>query len=101
MGFLDALQAGVETIVTPQGYHLDVKDGITYACRTLGDFINVLLELQERRNKMVESVRAWTWRNYVEKHLEVWNYLLGNDEGIYINQHKYEDGIFSVLKFNV
>lgn len=100
MGFLDALQAGVETIVTPQGYHLDVKNGIKYACRTLDDFADVLLQLQEKRRKTVESVRDWTWGNYVDKHLELWNYLLGNEEEIYKNQHKYEDGIFSVLKFN-
>lgn len=100
MGFLDALQAGVETIVTPQGYHLDVKNGIKYACRTLDDFADVLLRLQEKRKKIVESVKEWTWGNYVDKHLEVWNYLLGNEEGIYKNQHKYEDGIFSVLRFD-
>lgn len=98
MGFLDALRAGVETIVTPQGYHLDVKDGITYACRTSGDFKQVLLDLQTKRKKLVKSVSGWTWKHYVEKHLEVWNYLLGNDEGIYKNQHLYEDGIFSVLR---
>lgn len=100
MGYLDALRAGVETIVTPQGYHLDVKDGITYACRTIPEFIDVLLRLQEKRKKIVKSVDAWTWKNYVDKHLEVWNYLLGNEEKIYRNQHMYEDGIFSVLRLN-
>lgn len=99
MGFLDALQAGVGTIVTPQGYHLDVKDGITYACRTLNDFRDVLLELQKKREKIVRSVSGWTWKNYVDKHLEIWNYLLGNEEKIYVNQHVYEDGIFSVLRY--
>lgn len=100
MGYLDALRAGVETIVTPQGYHLDVRDGITYACRTIPEFIDVLLTLQEKRKKTVKSVDTWTWKNYVDKHLEVWNYLLGNEENIYKNQHMYEDGIFSVLKLN-
>ena len=101
MGYLDALRAGVGTIVTPQGFHLDVKDGITYACRTLSDFKNVLLELQNKRKKVIESVEAWTWENYVKKHLEVWNYLLGNEEDIYKNQHMYEDGVFSILKYNI
>ena len=100
MGYLDALRAGVETIVTPQGYHLDVKDGISYACRTIGDFKDVLLTLQEKRRRRVNSVEEWTWKNYVDKHLEVWNYLLGNEEDIYINQHLYEDGIHSVLKYD-
>ena len=101
MGYLDALRAGVETIVTPQGYHLDIKDGITYPCRTIPEFRDVLLELQDKRRKIVKSVESWTWKNFVDKHLEVWNYLLGNDEELYVNQHKYEDGIFSVLKMNV
>lgn len=98
MGYLDALRAGVETIVTPQGYHLDVKDGITYACRTIPQFIDVLLGLQKKREKIVRSVDAWTWKNFTDKHLEVWNYLLGNEEVLYRNQHMYEDGIFSVLR---
>lgn len=101
MGYLDALRAGVETIVTPQGFHLDVKEGITYKCRTMPEFRDVLLCLQEKREKIVRSVETWTWRNYVDKHLEVWNYLLGNEEEIYKNQHMYEDGIFSVLRYDV
>lgn len=97
MGYLDALAAGVETIVTPQGYHLDIENGIDYPCRIVQDFIDVLLELQNKRKKKAASVSAWTWDHYAEKHLEVWNYLLGNDDGIYKNKHIYEDGIFSVL----
>ncbi len=100
MGYLDALRAGVETIVTPQGFHLDVKDGITYECRTIADFKDVLLNLQEKRKRIVNSVETWTWKKYVDKHLEVWNYLLGNEEDIYKNQHIYEDGIFSVLRYD-
>lgn len=100
MGYLDALRAGIETIVTPQGFHLDVKDGITYPCRTIVDFKEILLMLQEKRQKIVQSVDSLTWKNYVNKHLEVWNYLLGNEDGIYKNQHMYEDGIFSVLRMN-
>ena len=100
MGFLDALRAGVETIVTPQGFHLDIKDGITYPCRTINDFRETLLKLQEKRKKIIASVDTFTWENFVKKHLEVWNYLLGNEEDIYKNQHFYEDGIFSVLKMN-
>lgn len=101
MGYLDALRAGVGTIVTPQGYHLDVKDGITYACRTIPDFINVLLELQNDRKKRVQSVEGWTWKNFTDKHIEIWNYLLGNEENIYKKQHMYKDGIFSVMRYDV
>ena len=60
----------------------------------------MLLNLQMKRKRMIDSVSEWSWKNYVDKHLEVWNYLLGNEEDIYKNQHMYEDGIFSVLKYN-
>lgn len=100
MGFLDALRAGIGTIVTPQGYHLDVKDGITYACRTVDDFKNALLELQDKRKNRIKSIESWNWENFVNKHIEIWNYLLGNTEDLFINQHLYEDGIFSVLREN-
>ena len=49
MGFLDALSAGVETIVTPQGYHLDIPNGITYPCRIISDFEHVLIDIQNKR----------------------------------------------------
>ena len=100
MGYLDALAAGVGTIVTPQGFHLDVPNGITYPCRVISDFVNVLVDLQNKRKRIVNSVSDWNWDRYVDKHLEVWKYLLGNEEDIYINKHKYEDGIFSVLNVN-
>lgn len=100
MGYLDAVQAGIGTIVTPQGYHLDIKDGISYPCRVVADFVDVLLELQNERKRRIDSVKGWTWDAYVEKHLEVWKYLLGADETIYDNKHVYEDGIFSVLRVN-
>lgn len=100
MGYLDALAAGVETIVTPQGFHLDIPNGITYPCRVVSDFVNVLVDLQNKRKRMVNLVSELNWDRYVDKHLEVWNYILGNEEGIYANKHKYEDGIFSVLNIN-
>ena len=77
MGFLDALSAGVKTIVTPQGFHLDVEKGIDYSCRTIDQFTNVLYDLQYEREKRIASVADWTWENYAKKHMEVWEYLWG------------------------
>lgn len=100
MGYLDALAAGIGTIVTPQGYHLDIQDGITHPCRTIYDFVQILQKLQNERRQRVMSVSNLTWDNYVRKHIEIWKYLLGNEEEVYINKHFYEDGIFSVLGLN-
>lgn len=99
MGFLDALSAGVKTIVTPQGFHLDAENGIDYRCRTIDQFTNVLFDLQYEREKRIASVADWTWENYAKKHIEIWEYLLGRKplKELYKNQLKYEDGIFSCL----
>jgi len=101
MGYLDALAAGIGTIVTPQGFHLDTRGGLTYPCRTIADFVEVLSKLEMEKRKITDAVADWTWENYVDKHLEVWKYVLGMDEDIYVNKHRYEDGIFSVLNIEM
>lgn len=99
MGYIDALAAGVKTIVTPQGFHLDAKNGITYACETITDFVEAFQDISMEKKKLVESVEDWTWENFAKKHVEIWNYLLGNttNDELYKNRGFYNDGIFSVL----
>jgi len=98
MGFVDALAAGVETIVTPQGYHLDAKDGIAYSFNTYNELLNVFILLQKKRLKLIKSVEEWTWKNYTNKHLEIWKYLLAKDKQIpkITSCGNYCDGIYSV-----
>lgn len=97
MGYLDALAAGVGTIVTPQGYHLDVDCPIDYPCSTVKQFRDAFLDLQIRRENKLKAVSEWTWKNYTLKHLEIWNYLLKrtNLKEIYSKQLCYQDGIYS------
>lgn len=99
MGYLDALAAGVGTIVTPQGFHLDADCPIDYPCRTVEQFRQAFLDLQRKRESRVKAVSGWTWEQYVWKHLEVWNYLLKRKglKELFRNQSHYMDGIFSVL----
>lgn len=99
MGYLDALAAGAGTIVTPQGFHLDVDCPIDYPCSTVKQFRGAFLDLQNQRKAKIEAVEGWNWRNYAWKHLEIWNYLLARKslKELYRNQLCYEDGIFSTL----
>ncbi len=99
MGFLDALAAGIDTIVTPQGYHLDEGIDITYPVRTIDDITNVLLEIQKKKYKAIEFAQKSTWANYTKKHLEIWKYMLNhNDAGeILKTRGWYVDGIYSLL----
>ena len=99
MGYLDALAAGAGTIVTPQGFHLDVDCPIDYPCSTVKQFREAFLDLQEKRKRKTDAVKEWNWRNYAVKHLEIWEYLLARKplKELYKNQLIYEDGIFSML----
>lgn len=99
MGYLDAMAAGVKTIVTPQGYHLDTKTKPTYLCSTIFDFVKVLKGIQEEKKEIVNAVADWTWGNYAKKHLEIWQYLTKTKplKEIYKHQGEYMDGIFSML----
>lgn len=99
MGFLDAMAAGIGTIVTPQGYHLDTDVEITYPVSTLGDIINALKEIERKRRKYIEFANTWTWKNYTLKHIEIWKYILGIEklEVLLSNRGRYLDGIFSLM----
>lgn len=99
MGYLDALAAGVGTIVTPQGFHLDTDCKIDYPCRTVEQFRKAFIDLQRRRQEKVDAVKDWTWGNYVNKHIEIWDYILMRKDlkQLFQNQLRYEDGIYSML----
>lgn len=99
MGYLDALAAGVKTICTPQGYHLDTKAGLTYPCSTIDDFAKVLKKIQDGKKEITDAVKEWTWENFAKKHLEIWQYLTGARpmKDLFAHQSEYMDGIFSML----
>lgn len=76
MGFVDALSAGVPTIVTPQGFHLDATNGITYSFNDLHELVKIFHEISEHKSRLCQAVEAWTWPEYARKHLTLWDYLL-------------------------
>jgi hypothetical protein len=80
MGFVDALAAGVKTIVTPQGYHLDAANGITYPFIELKDFLKCFEKISQERGILVNAVEKWNWESYTQKHIEIWGYLLSKSK---------------------
>jgi hypothetical protein len=103
MGFVDALAAGIETIVTPQGYHLDALEGITYPFDSYNELLSIFEQIMKKRMKLVNSVSTWNWYDYTKKHLEIWNYLIksGKDEEFIVKDaSQYKDGINSVQYFS-
>jgi len=93
MGFVDALSAGVRTIVPPVGYHLDVSEGITHPYSSENELIDVLRRILERRKRRIDLVTHWTWRDYALKHHELWQYLLNGRKKI---TSCYPDGVNSI-----
>ena len=95
MGFVDALAAGCKTIVTPQGYHLDVEEGITHPFQDSKDLLAIFDEIYGEKPKRVRSVSSWTWENYTKKHVEIWQHMLGKKVNL-MGEIVYQDGIRSI-----
>lgn len=93
MGFVDAAAAGVPSIVTPQGYHLDAPAALTNPFDTYEELRDILLSIQDRRKAIVNSVADWTWKDYTIKHVEIWKHILGEEVS-----SLYVDGLNSNLK---
>jgi hypothetical protein len=95
MGFIDALAAGVPTIVTSQGFHLDAAGGLVHPFETAEELCAVFERITGDRSVLVNSVARWTWRDYAMKHRELWEFLLS---GTQPTASSYEDGLMSLGK---
>jgi len=77
MGTLDALAAGVKTIVTPQGFHCDIPGGITHGFSTLEELVAVFREIVAERESRRAGVAGLTWAGFASRHADLWRELLG------------------------
>jgi len=88
MGFLDALAAGIPTIVTPQGFHLDINGGITHAFTNAQDLCIIFKKLAHERQSRIDSVSGLTWNEYARQHALVWQAVMtGRQAGINESLH--------------
>lgn len=76
LGTLDALAAGVKTIITPQGFHLDLPHGITHPVVEYRDVLEVFSSLANERSSRIEGVSNLNWREYARRHSIVWRQLI-------------------------
>jgi glycosyltransferase involved in cell wall biosynthesis len=86
MAFLDAIAADAKTIVTPQGFHLDIPGGIDYSINNLADIIPILTQIYEDRIARTSRVSAYNWQEYTRRHILVWDYLLTQKSESYKKQ---------------
>ena len=94
MGFVDAQSAGVKTIVTTQGYHLDSDSPITHPFTTYKELEKIFLGLQKEKMDIVDAMKHWTWENYAIKHLHIYEYLKTGR----IIENSFKDGLNSLLQ---
>lgn len=76
MGTLDALAAGVKTIVTPQGFHVDLPHGITHPFWEYDELRAIFEQIRDDRDARISGVKDLTWRRYAERHLFVWKTMV-------------------------
>ena len=97
MGVLDAHAAGIKTIVTKQGYHLDLNNSVTHYFSKYDELLSILMKIQSDKEILLNSVSQLTWIDYTKKHIECWNYILSKKQVSSI----YTDGYNSISRQKV
>jgi hypothetical protein len=81
LGTLDALAAGVKTIVTPQGFHVDLPGGITHAVWSLEDLERTMAQLAAEVDRRYGAVAGLTWEAYAHAHAIIWSAVIEGRKG--------------------
>jgi hypothetical protein len=79
LGTIDALSAGVKTIITAQGFHLDIPNGITHAFWEYDELKKIFEDIVHDRRGRVEAARSLTWARHARRHLDIWSSLIERD----------------------
>jgi hypothetical protein len=79
LGTLDALSAGVKTIVTRQGFHLDIPNGITHGFWDYDELKQIFEEIVRERRERSQFAQSLTWSRYAHRHLDIWSSLIERD----------------------
>jgi len=76
LGTLDAVSAGVKTIVTAQGFHNDIPGGITHPFINYNQLVEILTTINREKADREDLLVDWTWANYAADHLAIWQVML-------------------------
>lgn len=80
MGLFDALAAGIQTIVTREGFHLDIEGGITHGFWDGQEMIDIFRQIARDRQRRIDSVKDLTWNEYARRHALVWRAMLAGKQ---------------------
>lgn len=76
LGTLDALSAGVPTIITAQGFHLDIPHAITHPFLDFAELREIFLRIAQPRRERIQAASALTWAEHARRHLALWTAML-------------------------
>lgn len=76
LGTLDAVSAGVKTIVTAQGFHLELPGGIDHPFTEYQELLQVFRQLAEQAGERRRRLAMWTWDVYAQEHAGIWEAML-------------------------
>jgi hypothetical protein len=81
LGTLDALAAGVRTIVTAQGFHLEVANALTHTFTEYAELLQIFRRIQEDRSRRISAAATLTWQRYARHHALIWRTLAAGRRG--------------------
>lgn len=76
MGVLDALDAGIPTIITPQGFHLDIPEAITHAFVDYPEMRAIFADIAKGRAHRLAAAASLNWTAHARRHLELWTAMV-------------------------
>lgn len=79
LGTLDALAAGVKTIVTLQGFHLDLPNAVTHGFWDYPELKAIFQTIVGERQARIDVAQILSWANYAQRHIDIWTALETND----------------------
>lgn len=86
LGTLDALSAGVPTIITAQGFHLDIPHAITHPFLDFAELKEIFLRIAQPRRERIQAAGALTWAEHARRHLALWTAMLEGRRPEFITQ---------------
>jgi len=78
LGTLDAIAAGVPTIVTAQGFHLDLGKAIDEFFVEYDELKKIFVRLQTEVQQRTAVAGRLTWAEYANHHAQVWRAIVSD-----------------------
>jgi hypothetical protein len=81
LGTIDAVAAGVRTIVTAQGFHLDMRPALTHLFVTYEELTVIFGGIAAERAARLDMGENLTWKVFARRHAEIWRHVASGNPG--------------------